>query len=168
MTLLKQKTIDEKIAYFNGFLSTIAILDTIACCAMCEYFIEPIEDKGSIDATLQHHYTAFFMLVNAHVLPNTPLYSVENIEYLKLQDWQEILKHTIQSWCIDTGFGSNQFKTVQQQSELIDLFMKKLANVFSGAVEVWEVFNGVTDVYYKEYIFGDTHQYFLLHFGIND
>ncbi|MFM6907182.1 MAG: hypothetical protein ACKOXD_07115 [Acinetobacter sp.] len=156
---------NEKISHFNGFLSCIAILDTITNCGMCDYFIKPIEYKGSIDATLKHHYASYFIWLNSQEKPNSPTHQ---IQYTKLDEWERTLIQTIEEWSLNSETSAIQLNTNPKKSEFINFFLEQLKALFSGAIDVWEVLNGSNDVYFREYVFRDSHQYFLLHFGLND
>lgn len=161
MQLFKKYNLEEKLAYINGYLTNLAILNSGTNCG-CDYFFTSIKKKESIDKTIQNEFTPFFewMIENRKIEYQKDL----RVNYQEVTDLDNILGCELKRWLFEKEFPIH-CKDIYQNQMLTDRLIQMLNNILEGNIQMWQVLDGSYDIEYFDLIIKDQQNYYYLHLG---
>lgn len=154
-------SLSEKLAYLNGYLTNLAILNSGTNCG-CDYLFSTIENKNSVEETIQHEFKPFFewLLKNRKIENETNL----KVHYQEVTDLDNILDRELKQWLFGKEFPI-QPKDTYQKKFIIDQLTQMLNNILEDDIQMWQVLNGSYEIEYFDLIIKDQQNYYYLHLG---
>lgn len=161
MQLFKNYSLEEKLAYLNGYLTNLAILNSGTNCG-CDYFLAQIEKKESVDETIQHEFKSFFdwLIENRKIKYQTDL----KVYYEEVRGLDDALNNELEIWLFGKEFPIQTHDTYQKQVIKKNL-IKMINHILEGDIQVWKVLDGSYDIEYFDLIIKDQNNYYYLHLG---
>jgi hypothetical protein len=152
---------DTDLSYLNGFLDAMALVN-VGTNHGCWYQIEPVRRVGSLDQSLQSHFTELFAWLSSRYGTKDHKLEVE-----ALPDWKAAVRQVAHLWFFEMEF-SPKLTEDDQPRYVTEALLKKLEQALVGGVSAWSVRRPSPHIEWSDLLLEDRDGYYLLHFSWSD